>query len=508
MLKLPDIFQDGMVLQYGKKVCIWGISSPFQKIEVEIQGWHAESKADGNGNWKCYLSPLVASYKERLSIRGDGEQKVIEDVAVGEVWIGAGQSNMEFPLRYEKHRAEENGRHAEDVRFFDVPEIAFDGQQEAFDYHQVNIWRKATAEDLDYFSAAGYYFAKEMKRKLGIPVAVIGCNWGGTMAEVWMKKESAEKYSPEWMQDFVRRFENINMEAYWKAQKDKPWNDHGSVISEFNDIVLAKTVTENEFVELFGDAGETNESLGGMNPENFPGALYEYMVKRIAPYTVQGVLWYQGESNDTDQTRERYKDILTALIDDWREIWGETLPFLVVQLPGMENWVGLENFGFDVIRKKQQEVADTVDNVWLCSISDVGERWDIHPKDKKAVGMRLAWLALGHVHGKEILCDAPRLINVSREKHRVICTFEHAGEGLYLDESGELPLHITKDGEEIAFQARVRGNELLLDFQENVTLPITLSLAQEKWFCMNLFNSAGIPAVPFEYEMVEEGERV
>ena len=158
-MKAAEIFQSGMVLQREKPVIIWGIADAGDEITVSIQGKKGSGTADEQGKWKVELPALKASENERMVVASKCEVISYTDVAIGEVWIAGGQSNMEFYMRYEKHLKEEkaickNRR----IRFYDVPEIAFEGQKEAFDYSRMGIWRTADVEDIEYFSAVGYYF--------------------------------------------------------------------------------------------------------------------------------------------------------------------------------------------------------------------------------------------------------------------------------------------------------------------------------------------------------------
>ena len=188
MLKTAAIFQDYMILQREKPIYVWGEGTPGMEVTARIQGKKGTAVVDDTGRWKVEIPALEASEKEELLITSAEESLTYNEVAVGEVWVAGGQSNMEFWMRYEKHREEEfkNCPHR-NLRFFDVPEICYEGQEEEFDYSRQGIWREAVSqEELEYFSAVGYYFQKEIQKELGVPVGVIGCNWGGTITRAWM----------------------------------------------------------------------------------------------------------------------------------------------------------------------------------------------------------------------------------------------------------------------------------------------------------------------------------
>ena len=191
--------------------------------------------------------------------------------------------------------------------------------------------------------------------------------------------------------------------------------------------------------------------------------------------------------------------MLTALVRDWRGIWQDDLPFLIVQLPGWESWFGFVNEGFHVIRQCQQAVADADANIYLCSISDAGERLDIHPKDKKVVGERLALLALGHIYGRDILCDPPRLKNVFRDGERIIFTFTGAGTGLCMKDEKIAALEIRNSRGPVAYSAYIDGSTIVVTLPEN-TGKVTVDFARTPWYLVNLYNSAGLPAIPFSVE--------
>ena len=162
-MKLSPLFSDHMILQRGKRVPVWGEAAPGVEVRISIQGASYSAKADASGSWCVPVGPLDAQESGTLEIAAGSERILLQDVAVGDVYLAGGQSNMEFLMRYEQHFAAERESCFDPLlRFYDVPEIAYDGQDRDFDYSRVGLWRSASKEDLDYFSAPGYYFAKPM----------------------------------------------------------------------------------------------------------------------------------------------------------------------------------------------------------------------------------------------------------------------------------------------------------------------------------------------------------
>ena len=506
-MNAAGIFQDHMVIQREKPCRIWGTANSGEIIKVVFGMEMVSAQTDTDGKWEVILPPLHAAESAEMVISGENSRICLKDVAVGEVWVAAGQSNMEFYMRYEKHMEEEktvctNPR----IRMFDTPEVSYDGQAEDFDYSQMGFWRKADKENLEYFSAAAYYFAKELENKLKVPIGIIGCNWGGTSASVWMSLESAKEYAKPWVKACEKKFHEINMSEYWKKQKENFLNDRGRPFEDaFSELVLPRTVSPDEINHFFAEMPpEDAEKLKMPQPQIMPGCLYEHMVKSVAPYTVRGILWYQGETDDEIEgdCQKLYGQMLKAVMKDWRDIWKESeMPFVIVQLPGWEDWIGAHGRAFNIIRKCQQDVVESDPWSWLCSISDAGERHDIHPKNKKVVGYRLALLAMGHIYGKEILCDPPQADEIQRFGNELRIRFNNAKGGLHIKGEKIESLTVKVNGESISFEEKLQEEYLVLklpkQFNENT---VKVEFAQTQWFKVNLYNRGELPAVPFSFE--------
>lgn len=247
----------------------------------------------------------------------------------------------------------------------------------------------------------------------------------------------------------------------------------------------------------------------GPRYERRPCGLYESMLKEVAPYTVRGIIWYQGET-DGDCHPELYKTIFLSLIRNWRQLWNEELPFLFVQLAPFGQWMDSIGEPYVQIREAQQYAAENVPNTAMAVISDSGTQFDIHPKKKQPVGHRLALLAENKVYGENVLCEAPTLIKAEAEEGRIILTFENEGEGLYLAE--KLPtgdtvdktrlggLKVFQDGNELdqtILHAKAEKNKVIISGSYiNPEAEMKIVLAETGWYQVNLYNSADIPARP------------
>lgn len=502
-IQFAPIFQSHMVLQREKNVPVWGTASAGSEITLEFQNHCVKTEADAKGQWQLNLPPLHASVEETMVISDGCSRIQLSDIAVGEVWIAGGQSNMEFHMRYEKHLQDvlPDCRNS-NIRFFDVPEVAFPGQSQCFDYSRMGIWRQADPENLEYFSAVGYYFARDLQESCQVPVGIIGCNWGGTTASAWMRKDTVEKVGSAWMDDFRKAFAEMDMTAYWEKQRQNPLNDRGNPFADpFGELVMPRTVSQAELGQLFAVIGPTiGAYMSEPMPPAIPGGLYENMLQPLAPFAARGVLWYQGESDDPHA--EIYEQMLAGLVDDWRDLWNEQLPFYVVQLPGFSHWLDNQNMHYDILRKAQEAVSQTVPQVFLCSISDAGEELDIHPKNKKIVGQRLSMLARQHTYGQHLQADAPTFADGSLEGKTVTLDF-HAPDGLYIDGEALAACSITSEGVQIPYCASVKGSSVVLNLAQDAKC-VTVSFACTPWYRVNLYSNAGVPAVPFCIQLTQK----
>lgn len=501
-MRLAKIFQPGMMLQREMPVCICGMGEPEEKIQITIQGKHAETRVQIDHKWRVYIPPLEVSHGETMIVQSETERIEIGDITVGEIFVAAGQSNMEFWMRYEKHYPEmlsfcENPN----IRFYDMPKISYPGQEKDFDYHNVGIWRKASKDHLEYFSSAGYYFAKKLEEDLSVPVGIIGCNWGGTRSLAWMREAHAREIQKAQTEDFEKKLKGQSYSEFCRTAGNNPANDTGNnTWNPFNDFILPKTPSEEEILAFLKQDKSPDTNMEAAKPQDAPGALYRHMVRKLAPYTVRGILWYQGESDDEiDGTQRNYKQALDTIKEDWRYAWNNPgLPFFVVQLPGFYSWFGCICKDFPTIRECQQKSVDEDRNAYLCSISDGGEKFDIHPKDKTLVGERLALLAEKHLFGKDIMADPPGLKAVSRRNNTILLAFKNADGGLVVDGEKLNALEVDVDGKTVNYTFSLSDDTIVLKPDHITGGRIRIKFARDTWYRVNLYNRAGIPAIPFE----------
>lgn len=175
----------------------------------------------------------------------------------------------------------------------------------------------------------------------------------------------------------------------------------------------------------------------------------------------------------------------------------------MVQLPGYRSWQGVDANDWVTIRAAQEHVADAMDEVWLCSIGDAGEEFDIHPKDKYIPGHRLALLALHHLYGQDTLADAPRCTRAVATDKGICLAFENAGEGLAIRGECINSLEVRAgDGQSLPYKASTQSDKLVIGLAEIPDDGVEISFAQDKWHIINLMNSANIPALPFACTVV------
>lgn len=502
MLELSLIFQSGMVLQREKPVPIWGCCTPGAEVTVSFLDQERRTVGDTAGHFQATLDPLPVCFGGTMTARCGGEEIVLTDVQVGEVWLAGGQSNMEFYLRYDQDLPDAKEHPNSSIRFFDYPKVSYPGQIERANYLEYyGFWRKAVPEEVERFSAVGYWFANWLWERYSVPVGIIGCNWGGTPAAAWMDEAHIRIGGGKvWLDDYAEQTKTLDMIAYKAAYEADPRTCQTDLFANPVSELLLYGVP----FEKLGNHGFRREDLspaeiaGVMGPfhECRPAGLRYSMLEPLIPYAIRGFLWYQGET-DGDLHPETYRTLFPALIANWRELWGEALPFLFVQLAPFVRWGNSAGRSYPIIRRAQQETAKTVAHTGMAVITDAGAALNIHPRNKKPVGERLALLAEKVAYGEDVLCEAPTLIRAEVHKGRVTLYFENTGEGLTLRGTVLSGVQIFQDGRKLTdLAAAACGDTVVITGEQIEDAPAEVRLAEMDWYEVNLYNSSGLPARP------------
>lgn len=501
MICLPAIFQDNMILQRNKPIRIWGTTDAAQTLSVYINDNLIADTAAVAGSFRIDLPPMEAAECIELSLRGStGDILTLHNIDIGEVWIAGGQSNMEFFLRYDAE-GKNVLKNANDphLRHYTVAQYAFDGEEcDGFkDDRYWNTWLICKPEEIQNVSAAGHYFAAKLRKELGVPVGIIGCNWGGTTASTWMD-ESLLELDPDlqiYLDDYKKSIETQNPATY--IEDDRKQRSFKSKLLDFMNLHIMKGIPVWLQKLWLPILMKFPSPLPGARNQNRPGGLYHSMLSKITGYTCRGVLWYQGESDA--HHADIYAKLFSAMIACWRNDWEEDLPFLFVQLAPFGLSFGLSGDIYPVLRQQQDYVSKTVPNTWMASIMDVGMAHDIHPKKKQPVGERLALLALGKIYSKDILCDAPEFDRIERSENSVTLYFRNTGAGLFVRGDDVKALEAFTDDLPVSpLYISVHGNRITLtSHMFSCAKKIEIRLAYCAYCQVNLYNSAGLPAKPF-----------
>lgn len=478
--KPSPLFSDHAVLQRGAAVPVWGTAEAGEKITVSYRGVSASAVADSSGHWRVALPPLPPGAGADFTVQGDGTF-VARDVAVGDVWLLTGQSNMEFPLaKSDGAAAAMAAANLPWLRSLKVPHRVSDRGESDF----AAEWILSSPETAPAFSAVGFFFVRHLYPDDQVPVGLLNVSRGGTTIEAWMSPQSLQRsVSGAAVADRWRQVVAAYPRLRERYEADRAAWERGKIHAEAagEKYALAASRAPN-----------------GPGQDVQPGGLYHGMLAAVMPGAVRGVVWYQGESN-VGRPAE-YADLLAAMITDWRSGFGDpVLPFLVVQLPNYQERKPSEA-GWAGIRAAQDKVVRGDAHAHLAVTIDLGASRDKHPRNKSEVGRRLALLARRHVFGEPIAADSPvvkRARRVGSEAHLV---FETQGVELLMRPAPDTPPVFEVAGADMVFvraTARLARGTLILE-SARVREPCFARYLQQEDPSPCLFTAEGLPAAPFQ----------
>ncbi|GAB2943517.1 sialate O-acetylesterase [Hymenobacter coalescens] len=481
-ITLPKLLADHLVLQQKTTVALWGWAAPGEQVTVRAS-WRqqpVQTTADAQGDWLVRVPTAKAGGPYTLTFEGLQNKLTVQDVLLGEVWLCGGQSNMVFPVSKRPNSGSYSGivNEAEVKPRANYPLMRmFTVQNQVADAPQPDVpggsWAVCSPATVGEFSAVAYFFAQEIHERTKVPIGLINATWGGTPAESWTRREVLEQ-DPE-LRPILERYQR-GLETY-----PQDYAAYQAALQAYRQAKAADpTIRRAAPKEPFGPT--SNKS---------PCKNYNAMIHPLVPYTLRGVIWYQGESN-VDRGYQ-YRRLFPALIGSWRQEWGQPkLPFYFVQIAphGSAN---------PEIREAQLLTMLSVPRTGMAVITDAGDSTDIHPRNKQVVGHRLAQWALAREYGeKKRPTSGPIYEQMRVQGGRVRLRFRHTDGGL-VARGGEFLREFTVAGPDSVFrpaQARIEGRHVVV-WSDEVKQPVAVRFAWKHTPFPNLYNGASLPASPF-----------
>jgi len=499
-LRLPNLFSDHMVLQRELPVQIWGWADPGEEVTVSVAGQSVSVKTGADGKWKLSLKPLAAADSLELVVKGKDKTIPVKDVAVGEVWMASGQSNM-------VRRVGADGEKVSALASADDPGLrvctvvgkaAYTLQDDV-----IAAWIPSSAKPgaTETFSATAYFFARELRQVLKVPVGVMVAAAGGVPGVTYLSPEGAATATDPGIKACSDKYQiESAVVVKWQAEEEP--------------ALMATYLSEK-------DAAKKNKTAMPKMPEppvrqawdgNKLSMFYHGQLGPLQAYTIRGTLWNQGESMDGAKD---YRALLEVLVADWRKKWNQPdLPFLSVQITGqgpefhekqLKFWLATPGTGLAV-------ASDT------CTADEF-----VHARYKGPVGRRLALFARALVYGEKIEYSGPVYDSVKFDGDKAILSFTHRGKGLaakvpvdpkaivltpadfgadLTDKLRDLSGFIIAGGDKkfVPAKAEIKGDTVVVS---NVQVPQPAAVRYlwsrfpELWTDTTLYNLDGIPAPCF-----------
>lgn len=469
ILQFADPLTNNMVVQQNKAFTVWGQAEPGFEVKIKAD-WTLpiEVVADLNGKFKGIIPvPLVQPgdfSKHTLSISSGNEEQTLNNILIGDLWICSGQSNMQFSMKEvvdaEVEVAQVNEPH---IRLFNT---GLNFSNKPIDTITSGQWQKATPETVKDFSAVGYYFGKTLSDSLNIPIGLLFTGIGASAAQAYVPRK----------------------------------------------VLAADPVLDSIYLQPYLTGDKYKEHVnGGFSFEKVtrPYLLYNALINPFTNLSVKGIIWYQGEANRHD--RKEYTHLMYKMIESWREAFGQgNLPFYYVQVAPFFYDIEDPKMADYAFFREAQENISKMSNTEMVLTMDVGEAKNLHPKNKKPIGERLARTALNRTYEKlSVAYRGPHFESADFENGKAIIHFEPetVKSGLQTNDN-KTPKFFQLAGEDQVFysaEAKIEGNNIVV-MSSKVKKPVAVRYAFTNYAVTNLENVAGLPAVPFRSDNWKEPE--
>jgi sialate O-acetylesterase len=536
-VKTPLLFSDHMILQRDHPVKIWGWADPGEVVNITFGPSHATATAAPDGTWLTTLPSMPANATpQTLTISGKNTL-TFQDVLVGDIWVCSGQSNMERSLQFVDYTdADLATANDPGLRIFRVVSRSAISPQADFQPWNGKQWMVGTPKDVLSFSAVGFYFGRELRKDLKIPIGLMDSSQGGSMAQLWVSLQAIQKnvnadydfrgwleQHDELVADYPQRLADYPAA---KVKYDQDLKQYNQDLANDKAYSAQLATWQAAFDQAAKDGTprpqkpkpprpapkEPQLPDGGPFGNFMVGNLYNSMINPMINFTIKGILWYQGESNGGAGGKQ-YRVLLPILINDWRTRWGQgDIPFFIVQLPNInapqklpvqpkDPWVAL---------RESQAHALTLPNTAMATTIDIGDPYNVHGKDKKDIGYRLSLIARHNVYGENIVYEGPTYKSMSVEGKKISLTFDHTGSGLTIGAAPWSPTGVLTPvaselkgfaiaGPDHKFfwaKATIAGDHVIVSSDE-VPHPVAVRYGWADNPPCNLYNKEKLPATPF-----------
>lgn len=470
-LQLASVFASHAVLQRNKPIKFYGTANTGEKIIASFNKKQQIVFADDNGKWNVEFPAMQAGGPFTANFTSSTKKITLDDILIGEVWLCSGQSNMYFELKDAVNDTNEMrvAQNNNTLRFFKMQPVA-ETNAEAWDsvvLQKVNEleyfsgrWQPCDSNTAKNFSAVAYYFGKKLQQQLHIPVGLIEVAVGGSCTESWI-----DRYSMEHQPVLVNELNNWRNSDYFM-----PW------------------------VRDRANTNLKNATKPGQRHTYEPCYNFETGIQPFIHFTIAGAIWYQGESNT--HNAELYKTVFPELVKSWRQQWGYEFPFYYVQLSSINrpSWTWF--------RYTQLQLLKLIPNSGMAVSNDVGNAENVHPRQKKPVGERLAKLALHFTyHQKDIVPYGPMPVNAIKQNNQVVISFQYA-KHLKTGDGKALRGFKIMNEQEIQSDAKafIQNDKVIIPIGENET-PTVVLYGWEPYSDANLVNEGNLPASTFKLKI-------
>jgi len=471
-LQLSPVFASHMVIQRNKPVKFYGTANAGEVIHISFNGQQQQVRTNEQGFWQVNLAPMPAGGPFTATVITKEQTITLEDIMIGEVWLCAGQSNMAFPLKdaVSGIEAMQTAEQNSNIRLLRMAPLA-ETDNRAWDtttLEKVNRlqyfsgrWEKSDSTTAGSFSAVAYYFGKKLQEQLQVPVGLIQVAVGGSTTESWIDRYTME-HDPQLVDELY----------HWRTSDFyQPWCRERA------------------------DTNLTRSTLAKQRHPYEPCYNFEAGVYQFTGFPIQGVIWYQGESNAHNVTQ--HERLFPALVKSWRKQWGYAFPFYYVQLSSINrpSWPSFRN--------SQLQLLKEIPNTGMAVSSDVGDPVNVHPRHKMEVGGRLARLALHFTYQQQkIMPYGPMPIKAMRGAHQVVLSFDYTGAQLKTGDDKSLRgfTLVNDKGQMIPANASVVKKEVIITTDKNDSFTRVL-YGWQPYTDANLVNEAGLPATTFSLKI-------